>query len=54
MSLIPAPVVWQKDNAPSHHSNATFSSTAIARAFAVVAAFDAPGKAVSAFKNRLQ
>ena len=23
MSLIPAPVVWQEDNAPSHHSKAT-------------------------------
>ena len=101
MSLIPAPVVWHEDNAPSHRSKATrdwkkanfqypgpwlastvfrpgpdglqhlagrglsaypaerFSSkaalkAAIARAFAVVAASDAPGKAFSAFKNRLQ
>ena len=23
MSLIPAPAVWQEDNAPSHHSKAT-------------------------------
>ena len=100
MSLIPAPVVWQEDNAPSHNSKTTrdwkkanfqytelgwppqspdlapmdysiwqavvsalpaerFSSkvalkAAIARAFAVVAASNAPDKAVSAFKNRLQ
>ena len=42
MSPIPAPVVWQEDNAPSHRSKATRNWK------------DAPGKAVSVFNNRLQ